>query len=63
MDAALAGATLNSGDAETRGSPEKGYTRDMGPVRFERTTSRLSAGCTTGYATGPGGFTLQHLAS
>ena len=25
----------------------------MGPMRFERMTSRLSAGCTTGYATGP----------
>ncbi len=25
----------------------------MGPMRFERTTSRLSAGCTTCYATGP----------
>lgn len=25
----------------------------MGPVRLERTTSRLSAGCTTDYATGP----------
>ena len=25
----------------------------VGPMRFERTTSRLSAGCTTSYATGP----------
>ena len=28
----------------------------MGPMRFERTTSRLSAGCTTSYATGPRGL-------
>ena len=35
--------------------------RTMGPMRFERMTSRLSAGCTTSYATGPMGLTLQHL--
>ena len=33
----------------------------VGPMRFERTTSRLSAGCTTSYATGPVGFTLHNL--
>lgn len=33
-----------------------GAQNEVGPVRFERTTSRLSAGCTTGYATGPVGL-------
>ena len=32
-------------------------------MRFERTTSRLSAGCTTSYATGPVGTTLQYQIS
>ncbi len=35
----------------------------MGPMRFERMTSRLSAGCTTSYATGPLGDYLQLLSS
>ncbi len=31
----------------------------MGPVRLERTTSRLSAGCTTDYATGPLNYLIR----
>ncbi len=34
----------------------KGVQNEVGPMRFERTTSRLSAGCTTSYATGPVGL-------